>query len=58
MNKMQKRLLKANEAAAYLSVSRSKVYEWLKQGIVPSIKVGRSRLFDVLDLDKFVETLK
>lgn len=55
---MQKRLLKTTEAAVYLSIGRSTLCEWLTQGKVPSLKIGRCRLFDVKELDEFVESLK
>ncbi len=55
---MEKRLLKTKEAAEYLSIGRSTLCEWLSDGKVPSIKIGKSRLFDVKELDEFVETLK
>ena len=51
---MTRRLLDARKAAEYLSISRATLYE-LK---VRSLKIGRRRLFDVMDLDFFVETLK
>ena len=56
--KMQKRLLRTSEAAEYLSVGRSTICEWLRQGKVPSLKLGKSRLFDIKELDEFVESLK
>ena len=55
---MQKRLLKTKEAAAYLSIGRSTLCMWISQGKVPSLKVGKNRLFDVQELDAFVESLK
>jgi len=55
---LQKRLLSVNEAAEYLSISRSKLYQWLKRGKIPSIMLDSCRLFDVLDLDSFVDQLK
>ena len=53
-----KRLLDAKSAADYLSISRSKLYEWINRGKIRSLKIDSRRLFDVNDLDEFVEKLK
>jgi len=55
---VSKRLFKASEAAEYLSISRAKIYDLVRRKKVPSILVDGCRLFDVLDLDKFVERTK
>ena len=55
---MQKRLLKTGEAAEYLSIGRSTLCEWLHQGKVPSLKIGKSRLFDIKELDEFEQKIK
>ena len=55
---VKKRLLDAKEAADYLSISRSKLYQWIKKDRIPSLTIDSSRLFDVLDLDQFIEGLK
>lgn len=55
--KITKRLLDVKAAAAYLSISRSKLYEWTKAGRIRSIKIDNKRLFDVYDLDRFVDEL-
>ena len=54
---VHKRLLDAKEAAEYLSISRAKLYEWLAKGKVPSVTIDSCRLFDVLKLDQFVDSL-
>ncbi len=54
----QKRLLDVKEAANYLSISRTKLYEWCLQGKIPSVRIDSKRLFDVLELDEFVDRLK
>ena len=54
---VHKRLLDAKEAAEYLSISRVKLYEWLAKGKVPSVTIDSCRLFDVLKLDQFVDSL-
>ncbi len=55
---MNKRLLKTKAAADYLSIGRSTLCLWIRQDKVPSIKVGKNRLFDVEELDAFIESLK
>jgi len=54
----QKRLLDVKEAVNYLSISRTKLYEWSLQGKIPSVRIDNKRLFDVLELDEFVDRLK
>lgn len=53
-----KRLMDAKEASQYLSISRTKLYELLKKKIINSITIDSRRLFDVEDLDTFVNQLK
>ena len=55
---IHKRLLDAKEAAEYLSISLAKLYQWLKNKKIPSVSIDSCRLFDVHDLDEFVESLK
>ena len=55
---INKRLLNVNEAADYLSISRSKLYQLTDKGKIQSIKIDGSRRFDVCDLDLFVENQK
>ena len=58
VDKMDKRLLDVKSAADYLSLSRSKLYQLIENGEISSIKIGGRRLFDVMDLDAFVDDLK
>ena len=53
-----KRLLSVIEASEYLSISRSKLYQWLQRGRIPSVQIDGRRLIDVKDLDQFVDNLK
>ena len=55
---LTKRLLDAKEAANYLSISRSKLYQWANRESIRSVRIDTRRLFDVNDLDDFVESLK
>jgi excisionase family DNA binding protein len=52
--KLEKRGYSVKEAAAYLGVSASKL---VSLGI-PCVRIGRRRLFDKLDLDRFFEARK
>ena len=53
-----RRLLDVKSAADYLSLSRSKIYQLVEKGRLSSLKVDGRRLFDVVDLNEFVEELK
>jgi excisionase family DNA binding protein len=55
---VNKRLLDVKSAADYLSISRALLYQWATKGKIPSIKINSRRLFDVNDLDEFVDKLK
>jgi len=55
---MNKRLLDAKEAANYIGISRAKLYQWAKKEKIPSVNIDTRRLFDVLELDEFVDSLK
>ncbi len=55
---INKRLLDAKSAADYLSISRALLYQWNTKGKIPSIRINSRRLFDVLELDTFVDNLK
>jgi excisionase family DNA binding protein len=36
-------LLTVEQAAAYAAISRSRMYELVAQGTIPSVKIGKSR---------------
>lgn len=56
---MEKLLLRETEARAYLGdMSRSKFYELMGAGIIPSVKIGRSRRIAWVDLERYVERLR
>jgi len=52
---MQPLLLTVEEAQRLLSLSRSKIYEMLRAGEIPSIKVGRVRRIPRTALEQYVE---
>ena len=51
---MEKLLLRPTEAADQLGITRSKLYELLASGEVPSIKIGKSRRIPADALKKWV----
>jgi len=48
-------LVNVTEAAAFLSVSRSKLYQLMASGELPYVKLGRSRRVPKLELSKLIE---
>lgn len=49
-----KLLLTLKEAGEVLAISRSKLYDLLNSGGLPSVHIGRSRRIRITDLEKFV----
>jgi len=49
-----KLLIRAGEAALMLSISRTTLWRRVKDGSVPSIKIGGCRLFDVDELRELI----
>ena len=54
---MESFLYTVQEAAETLKMSRSKVYGLIKQGALPSVKIGGSRRLRKQDIAQFVESL-
>lgn len=50
------RLLTVEDAAGFLSVSRSRLYELIAAGELSSVSIGRSRRVSLGDLEEFVES--
>ena len=55
---MERLLLTPAEAAAALGIGRSKLYELLRRGIVPSIQIDTSRRIVAADLPGVIEQLR
>lgn len=53
--RMEKLLLRPTEAAEVIGLGRSKMYELLAKGIVPSIRIGKSVRVPVAALRNWVE---
>jgi len=49
------RLVTITTATDWLGVSRSKLYELLAAGELPTVRIGRSRRIAVADLEAFIE---
>jgi excisionase family DNA binding protein len=47
-----------NDASEYLSLSRITLHRLVQSGNIPSYKVGKKRLFDKKELDKWMQTKK
>lgn len=52
-----KLLYRVSEVAHYLSLSRSKVYEMLRAGALPSVKIDGVRRVRGADVVAYVDTL-
>jgi len=48
-------VVRAEEAAQSLSISRAKLYQLLADGTIPSISIGRCRRIPVRALEQWVE---
>ena len=55
---MEKRYLSMNDASEYLSLSRITLHRLVQSGNMPSYKVGKKRLFDKQELDKWMQSKK
>lgn len=54
----QPRLLTVKQAAQYLATSSWAIRTLGWSGTIPPVRIGKRVLFDVKDLDKFVESAK
>lgn len=55
---IQRRLLDYAGVATYLSVSRRQAEELAAGGEIPKVKIGHRVLFDVADVDAYIERIK
>ena len=55
---VSKLLITVSEAGRVLAISRSKVYELMEAGYIPSVCIGRSRRIRVRDLEAFVDSVE
>ena len=55
MGETDKLVYSVNEAAELLSIGRTMLYDLMREGRLPSLKVGHRRLIARADLERFVE---
>lgn len=55
---MEKRFITIQDAAKLLSISIPTIKNYVKQGLIPSYKVGGRRLFDPEELVEWVKSKK
>jgi excisionase family DNA binding protein len=53
-----KLLYRIAEVAEFLSLSRSKVYELLRAGVLPSVRIDSSRRIPGVDVMAYIESLR
>jgi excisionase family DNA binding protein len=51
-------LMGIRKSAAYLGIAVSTLYQWVSQKRIPYYKSGRLVMFDLKDLDQFIEKSK
>ncbi len=51
-------LLDVEPAAAALSICRSQMYKLIADGSIHSVNIGRRRLIERAELERYVETLR
>jgi excisionase family DNA binding protein len=56
MTQETNRLITAQEAAAVLHVTRFRLYELARIGLLPTVRLGRQVRFDPSALQAFIET--
>ena len=49
-----RRLLSVQQAAAYLGISPKTVYAWIEAEHMPYVALGRRRMLDTRQLDRFI----
>jgi len=49
------KLLKGNEVARLLNISRSRAYILMQTGVIPTVRIGKSRRVRPQDLNAFIE---
>lgn len=57
-SKLQCRLVKPRDAAAYLAICERKLWELSKDDIIPVVRLGRATRYDLKDLDSFIQRAK
>lgn len=55
---MKKRLINVDEASRYLGIKKSTLYTWAEQKRIPAVKIGRRLLFDLKEIDTWIDSQK
>jgi len=55
---ISERYVDIKTVSLYTSLPISTLYEWSATGRIPSIKIGRRRLYDLVDIDRLMARLK
>ncbi len=55
---MNRRLLSADEAALYVSLSRREIYNLIANRQLPAVIRGRRKMLDIQDLDAWIDRNK
>ena len=53
--RLPRRLINIDELASLWSVPKATLYNWVNQGRLPYVKLGRSLRFDVLQIEELRE---
>jgi excisionase family DNA binding protein len=51
-------LVTVEEAARRLALSRTTLYQQIRRGTIPSVRIGHSRRIPVIDLERYVDDLR
>lgn len=57
-NKLNTRLVRPKDAAAYLAICERKLWELSKNDVIPVVRLGRATRYDLADLDLFINRAK
>ena len=55
INKLERLLLRPSEAAELLGVSRSKLYELIADGNIPTVQIGKRLRIPVEELEAWIQ---
>lgn len=58
VNVPKQRLLNAEHAALYLGISKALLYQLTEHEKIKSVRINSRRLFDTIELDEYVDSLK
>jgi predicted DNA-binding transcriptional regulator AlpA len=53
-----KRYINAKQLSVYTSIPIKTIYEWSSTGRLPVIRIGRSLLYDLQDIERVMDSMK